>query len=107
MMSGDLTLSPTESTPQPMAEEIKPLKIGAVIFPDFELLDIYGPLEMFGLLEERVSIQVFAERPGEIRSRQGPKGVADAALADASGIDVLLVPGGRGTRAGLRADPSA
>jgi len=38
------------------------LKIGAVIFPDFELLDIYGPLEMLGILRDRVSITMLAEK---------------------------------------------
>jgi transcriptional regulator GlxA family with amidase domain len=79
-----------------------PLQVGAVIFPGFELLDIYGPLEMFGLLRDRVSITMLAENSGEVRSSQGPRGVADLALADASAFDVLLVPGGWGTRAEVR-----
>ena len=79
----------------------QPLKIGAVIFPDFELLDIYGPIEFFGMLNDRVSIKMLAEQPGEIKSNQGPKGVADTPLADAADLDVLLVPGGWGTRAGV------
>lgn len=29
-----------------------PLRIGAVLFEDFEILDFFGPLEMFGLLKE-------------------------------------------------------
>ena len=74
------------------------LKIGAVIFPDFELLDIYGPLEMLGILRDRVSITMLAEKTGEVRSNQGPRGVADAALTEMSGFDILLVPGGMGTR---------
>jgi len=81
-----------------METKAKPLKIGAVIFPGFELLDIYGPLEMFGLLRERVSITMLAEKAGTVSSNQGPKGIADVAMADVSGLDVLLVPGGWGTR---------
>jgi len=76
-----------------------PLKVGAVLFPDFELLDIYGPLELLSLLGERISITMLAEQAGVIRGNQGIKGVADAALADASGFDLILVPGGWGTRA--------
>lgn len=81
-----------------MSTNPRPLKIGAVLFPGFELLDIYGPLELFGMLGERVAITMLAQTPGELRSNQGPKGVADAALADADNFDVLLVPGGRGAR---------
>ena len=29
---------------------------GAVVFADFELLDIFGPLEMFGVLTEHFDI---------------------------------------------------
>jgi putative intracellular protease/amidase len=75
-----------------------PLKVGALLFPGFELLDIFGPLEMLGMLGSRVAITMLAERVGEVVSNQGPKGVADLALADAANIDLLLVPGGRGTR---------
>ncbi len=91
--------------PKNMETNAQALKIGAVIFPGFELLDIYGPLEMLGLLRDRVSITMLAERPGEVRSNQGPKGVADAALADVSDLDVLLVPGGWGTRTEVQNEP--
>jgi putative intracellular protease/amidase len=74
------------------------MRVGAVLFPGFELLDVYGPLEMFGMLGERAQISMLAERPGAVRSNQGPLSVADAALADARGLDVLLVPGGLGVR---------
>jgi len=76
------------------------LKVGAVLFPDFELLDVYGPLEMFGML--RVRITMLAERAGKIKSHQGPCGVAEVSLADAGAFDVLLVPGGQGTREEVR-----
>lgn len=85
-----------------MEAKTQSLKIGAVLFPDFELLDIYGPIELFGMLGERVSITMLAERAGEIKSNQGPKGVADECLTDVSELDVLLVPGGWGTRAGVQ-----
>lgn len=88
-----------------METKTQPLKIGAVIFPDFELLDIYGPIELLGMLGDRVSITMLAEQVGEIKSNQGPKGVSDIPLADASKLDILLVPGGWGTRAGVQSVP--
>ena len=75
-----------------------PIQIGAVLFEGFELLDLYGPLEMFGLLETDARISVVAERKGPVRSSSGPCGVAEGTLADARGFDVLLIPGGIGTR---------
>jgi putative intracellular protease/amidase len=77
----------------------EPLKIGAVIFPNFELLDIYGPLELLGLLGERVSITMLAEEAGEVKSHQGPKGIADASVHEDTSYHILVIPGGQGTRA--------
>jgi putative intracellular protease/amidase len=74
------------------------IKVGALIFEGFELLDVFGPLEMLGMLKERVTITMLAEKPGNIRSIQGPACVAETALARAEGLDVLLIPGGMGTR---------
>jgi putative intracellular protease/amidase len=72
--------------------------IGALLFPEFELLDVFGPLEMFGMLPDDYRIETVAERAGAIASKQGPRAIADIALGDAKPYDVLLVPGGLGTR---------
>jgi putative intracellular protease/amidase len=75
-----------------------PLQIGTLLFSGFELLDVFGPLEMLGLLGDRVQLRMLAAQPGEVPSAQGPRAVAECALADASDLDVFLIPGGRGTR---------
>jgi transcriptional regulator GlxA family with amidase domain len=75
-----------------------PIHIGAILFEGFELLDFFGPLEIFGLLEDAARISVVAERAGPIKSSSGPCGMAETTMADASGFDVLLIPGGIGTR---------
>ncbi len=75
-----------------------PIHVGAVLFEGFELLDFYGPLEMFGLLEGEARITVVAEKAGQVRSSAGPCGVAEATMAASGGFDVLLIPGGIGTR---------
>lgn len=72
--------------------------LGVVLFPRFELLDAFGPLEMFGYAPG-IEIVVLAGRPGPVPSTQGPATVAEFALADAPPTDLLLVPGGIGTRA--------
>jgi putative intracellular protease/amidase len=69
--------------------------VGVVLFEGFELLDVFGPLEMLG---GDMDIAVMAERAGPVASSQGPACVAEAAMADADAPDVLLVPGGFGTR---------
>ncbi|MCC7276466.1 MAG: DJ-1/PfpI family protein [Alphaproteobacteria bacterium] len=75
--------------------------IGIVLFEDVEELDFVGPWEVFGMAaRERPELKPFtvAERAGLVRCAKGLKVVADHGFADAPGIDILLVPGGQGTR---------
>ena len=72
--------------------------LGVVLFDGFELLDVFGPLEMFGLAADHFEIRLISESGGVVSSRQGPKSVCDDSFNTAPAIDVLLVPGGIGTR---------
>ena len=85
------------------------ITVGVLIFPGFEMLDAYGPMELWGSLkhaparfwggeEKRVGVKLvtIAATRGEIPSNQGPKTVADYGYADSPRLDYLLVPGGIG-----------
>ncbi|WP_222130024.1 DJ-1/PfpI family protein [Bordetella genomosp. 13] len=74
------------------------LLVGMVVFEGFELLDVFGPLEMFGMLRDRVRIVMLADHAGQAASSGGPAVVVDHTFADAPALDVLIVPGGMGTR---------
>jgi transcriptional regulator GlxA family with amidase domain len=81
-----------------------PLRVGALLYPSFELLDVFGPLEMFATLgATRVRIHMIAERAGPVPSAMagdgplGPSAMAEYGFADAPPLDLLLVPGGFGT----------
>ena len=67
--------------------------LGVVLFEGFELLDVFGPLEMFGLAADEFEIRLISEHGGVVASRQGPKSVCDDSFQSAPPIDVLLVPG--------------
>ena len=73
-------------------------RLGALLFPGFELLDTFGPLEMFGNMPGAVDIVTVAERKGPVRSGQGPSAMADYGFDDCPPLDLLLIPGGMGTR---------
>jgi len=75
-----------------------PKTLGVLLFPEFELLDVFGPLEAFGHAKEWFRIVTVAERAGAVPSAQGPRAMADHSLADCPALDILLVPGGMGTR---------
>ena len=72
--------------------------IGVLLFDEFELLDVFGPLEMYGMLPGSFEICMVAENSGQIASRQGPKSIADYDFNSKRQFDILLVPGGSGTR---------
>ena len=72
--------------------------VGVLLFPEFELLDVFGPLEAFGQAKDWFRIVTVAEHPGPVASAQGPRAVADYGFEDAPPIDIILVPGGMGTR---------
>ena len=74
------------------------LRLGAILFDGFELLDLYGPLEFFGLLPDRLEVITVGERVGAIQSSQRPSGLAEVSLYGEGAYDILLVPGGIGTR---------
>jgi transcriptional regulator GlxA family with amidase domain len=75
--------------------------VGGLFFDGFELLDIFGPLEMFGVLPQHFDVVTLGERSEPIASAQGPRVVVDRTFDDAGALDVLLVPGGIGTRKGV------
>jgi transcriptional regulator GlxA family with amidase domain len=77
--------------------ESAPRTLGAVLYPQFELLDLYGPLEMFGALEKEIRIVTVAETKGPVASTPGVETVARYDFGDCPRLDLILVPGGIGT----------
>ena len=71
------------------------LTVGILLFDGFELLDVYGPAELWA---RAFDLQLVAASAGPVASAQGPKSVAEASFADGRLYDILLVPGGIGTR---------
>ncbi len=77
------------------------LTLGAIFYEGFELLDMYGPLEMFGSVGPELSIVTVAEQAGPVASFQGPKSLAEYGFDDCPPLDLVLLPGGFGTIAQL------
>jgi len=72
--------------------------LGVLIFNDFEVLDVFGPLEMFGKLPLQIKTVLISEFQGLIKSAQGQEVMTDFNFKNAPPLDLLLVPGGIGTR---------
>jgi transcriptional regulator GlxA family with amidase domain len=75
---------------------------GLLVFDGAEELDFAGPWEVFtasGMLRAAGdSAVLIAEQAGPVRCSKGMRVLPDHTLADHPALDVLLVPGGMGTR---------
>lgn len=72
--------------------------LGVLLYPDFELLDNFGPMEMFGNMQGAVDMTTVASEPGLVTSAQGTRVQAEHGLEACPPLDLLLIPGGLGTR---------
>lgn len=79
-----------------------PITIGILLFDDVEILDFCGPYEVFSVtktLEGTPAFNIFtiAEKL-TITARNGLSVNCDLNLRTAPNLDILLLPGGQGTR---------
>lgn len=72
------------------------LKVGIVLYPGFEVLDLYGPLQMWAYVPD-FEILLIAEQKGPVASAQKVATVATHSFDDITTLDVLMLPGGMGT----------
>src|SRR5665213_206025 len=83
------------------------LRIGIFIFDDAEELDFVGPWEVFTVANQVFAhlgkdrahdVVLIAERDGPVRCAKGMRVLPDFTTENCGALDVLLVPGGQGTR---------
>lgn len=70
--------------------------LGLLLFPGFEALDAYGPIELWGNMQQHVQIVTISANRGPVTSTQGLKTMADYGYDDTPHLDLLVVPGGMG-----------
>lgn len=80
-----------------------PRVVSIVLFAGFELLDVFGPVELLSRFPQDISVVMVGPRAGAVRSSQGTEVIATVGYDDAPAPDIVMVPGGLGTRA-LAAD---
>jgi len=83
-------------------------RVGILVFPEVEVLDFCGPFEVFSVTrldearrrEEPSPFEVLlvAEAPGPVTAIGGLRVLPDCTLDACPRLDVLVVPGGWGTR---------
>jgi transcriptional regulator GlxA family with amidase domain len=90
-----------------MSDGLKVRRVAVVLFQGFTVLDAYGPIQAFAACrhnrEDGPPLRLFeiftlAMETGFVASGEGPATRVDHTLASAPAWDVLLIPGGFGTR---------
>jgi transcriptional regulator GlxA family with amidase domain len=101
----NIPFSPPSNIPFREVRVPKIRKVGIVAFPGVEILDLTGPMEVFAFAnvglqrsgmctEPAYPTEVFAAKPGPIRSSCGLQIIANRAYGDIEdGIDTLLIAG--------------
>jgi len=85
------------------------LKVGIFVFDEVEILDFAGPYEVFGVCGEWLDEKPFdvctISKTGEVISaRNALKVVPDYSIENMPNVDLLLIPGGNGTRPLMKDD---
>ena len=73
-------------------------RISVVLFEGFELLDVFGPVELFSMVPDRLAIEFIGPEAGPVASSQGVQVIATNRYTTAATPGIVLVPGGQGTR---------
>lgn len=85
-------------------------RVAVALFEGFTVLDVYGPVQAFASCRElqedgsfRRLFEIFsmAEQKGIVKSSEGPPSYAEFGFTEAPDFDILLIPGGFGTRAAV------
>jgi transcriptional regulator GlxA family with amidase domain len=69
-------------------------QLAALVFPGFQTLDFFGPIEMLGGLRDDIEITIVAETLEPVPSVHGYKILPEKTLEDCSNYDLLFIPGG-------------
>lgn len=68
--------------------------LAALVFPGFQTLDFFGPMEMFGDPTYGIDIITVAAGGEPVPSRHGQRIVPDTTMAERTTYDLLFLPGG-------------
>ena len=72
------------------------LDINFLLFDDFETLDVFGSVEIFGRLND-YELHFVSIDGGVVKSRQGTE-IVTQSVSEMNSKGILVIPGGQGTR---------
>lgn len=73
-------------------------QVAVLLFKDFETLDVFGPVEIFGRLTDMYRVRFFSLQGGVVTNEHGVAIQTEKLEQIHAGADIFLIPGGHGTR---------
>ena len=74
------------------------MNVAILLFDDFETLDVFGPVEILGRIKDQFHIRFYSQHGEAVRNHHGITIATEKLNSIANGVDVILIPGGPGTR---------
>lgn len=74
------------------------MNVAILLFNDFETLDVFGPVEIFGRLKQHYQVSFYSASGGIVDNNHGVSIQTKNLDEINNGTDIFLIPGGYGTR---------
>lgn len=74
------------------------MNVAVLLFEDFETLDVFGPVEIFGRLKPHYHVSFYSTLGGLVNNNHGVSIQTKNLNEIQIGTDIFLIPGGYGTR---------
>lgn len=93
-----VVLSSLNAQEQTNQTKLNTMEIAFIMFYDYETLDVFGPAEIFGRLVDKYKLTFYSLDGGVITNRHGVPIMTQKIAAIKNPPNIVLVPGGMGTR---------
>ena len=74
------------------------MNVAILLFEEFETLDVFGPVEIFGRLKDHYKVSFYSMHGGLVKNSHGVSILSENLEEIKNGVDIFLIPGGYGTR---------
>ena len=74
------------------------MKVAVLLFENFETLDVFGPVEIFGIIPEHYQVSFYSLTGGVVKNAHGVSTITQNLTSVENAVDIFLIPGGCGTR---------
>ena len=74
------------------------MQVAVLLFYDFETLDVFGPVEIFGRLTDLYTVKFYSLQGGLVENNHGVSIMTEKLENISQPLDIFLIPGGYGTR---------